>query len=87
MRYTLYLLLFIVVVGIWLIFNYTIGLKTAAPMPAPIPNGTLPYVYIDERSIWENPLINSLFIPLGLYFGKKLIDLFFSKFEKKGATS
>lgn len=63
--------------------------REPAPAPAPAPVHEMPVVVVAAAPLgwWENPLINSLVIPLGLYFGKKLIDLMFSRFEKKVATT
>ena len=74
-RYLFYSFLIVVVIGSWFLFNFWIGTET-------IERINKHYVVVD-KPIWENPLVNSLFIPLGLYLGKKLIDVVFLRFENK----
>jgi len=74
-RYLFYSFLIIVVIGSWFLFNFWMDTKAIEGL-------NKHYVMVD-KSIWENPLVNSLFIPLGLYLGKKLIDVVFLRFENK----
>ena len=80
-RYSCYFLLFLTLVGIWATLNANHFLTSEMAYEI-----TKDYTYYvkDEPTIWENPLINGLFIPLGLYFGKKVIDFVFFKLQKEG---
>jgi hypothetical protein len=51
--------------------------------PAPVAEPVRARHEQPKKSPLDNPLINSLAIPLGLYLGKKTIDLIFAKLKKE----